>query len=149
MAGILSVILTFVIIYILCRQSKLKSLVAYMALHHVKTIDAAALKENESCEFELMKFLIILNIAMTTLLVLVRIKKRKVFQGCLFTNMVKANLFIADIQSYVPLELNRMARNVHLFKVTGTLLKEKFTLKKNWIWDYIRSKLEQCLCNFK
>ena len=79
-AGILSVILTFVIIYILCRQSKLKSLVANMALHHVKTIEAAAPKENETCEFELMKFLIILNIAMTTLLVLIKIKKVKCFK---------------------------------------------------------------------
>ena len=42
--GILSVILTFIIIYILCRQSKLKSLVANMALHHVKMIEAAAIK---------------------------------------------------------------------------------------------------------
>ena len=32
--------------------------------------------------------------------------------------MVKGNLFIADTQSYVPLELNRIARNVHLFKLT-------------------------------
>ena len=47
-AGILSVILTCVIIYMLCGQSKLKSLVANMALHHVKTIEAAALKENEN-----------------------------------------------------------------------------------------------------
>ena len=110
---------------------------ANMALHHVKTIEAAALKENESCEFELMKFLIILNLAMTILLVLIKIKKSKVFQEPLFTNMVNVNLFIANTQSYAPLELNRIARNVHLFKLTGTLLREKFTLKKNWIWDVL------------
>ena len=104
---------------------------ANMALHHVKTIEAAALKENESCEFGLMKFLIILNSAMTILLVLIKIKKSKVFQGCLFTNMVKVNLFIADTQSYVPLKLNRIAGNVHLFKLTGALLIENFPLKKN------------------
>ena len=46
-AGILSVILTFIIIFMLSGQSKLKSLVANMALHCVKTIEAAALKENE------------------------------------------------------------------------------------------------------
>ena len=45
----------------LCRQSKLKSLVANMALHHDKTIEAAALKEIENCDFGIMKFLIILN----------------------------------------------------------------------------------------
>ena len=64
----------------LCGQSKLKSLVANMVLHHVKTMEAAALKENENCEFGIMKFLIILNLAITILLVLIKIKKSKVFQ---------------------------------------------------------------------
>ena len=146
-AGILSVILTLVIIYMLCRQSKLESLVANIALHHFKTIEAAALKENENCEFGLMRFLIILNLAMTILLVLIKIKKSRVFQGCLFTNMVKVNLFIADTQSYVPLELNRIARNVHLFKLTGAPLIENF--KEKLDMGCIRSKQEQCLCNFK
>ena len=146
--GILSVILTFVIMYMLCGQSKLKSLVANMALHHVKTIEAATLKEIENCNFGILKFLIILNLAMTTLSILIKIRKSRVFQGCLFTNMVKINLFMADTWSYVPLELNSLAGNVHLFKLTGALLIENFTLKKSWIWD-VRSKLEQCLCNLK
>ena len=77
-AGILSVILTFVIIYMLCRQSKLKSLVANMVLHGVKTIEAATLKETENCDFGIMKLLIILNLAMTVLLVLIKIKKSSV-----------------------------------------------------------------------
>ena len=74
---------------------------------------------------------------MPILLVLIKIKKSRVFQGHLFTNIIKVNLFVADTQSYVPLELNRIARNVHLFKLTGTLLTENFTLKKNWIWDVL------------
>ena len=57
------------------------------------------------------------------------------FQGHLFTNMVKINLFIADTQSYIPLELNRIAGNVHMFKLTGALLIENFILKEIWIWD--------------
>ena len=108
-----------------------------MALHHVKIIEAAALKEIENCEFGIIKFLIILNLTMTKLLILIKIKKSRVFQGLLFTNMVKVNLFIADTQSYVPLELNRIARNVHLFKLTGALHIENFALKKNWIWDVL------------
>ena len=108
-----------------------------MVLHCVKTIEAAALKENENCEFGLMKVLIILSLAIAILMVLIKIKKSRVFQGCLFTNMVTINLFIAYTQSYVPLELNRIARNVHLFKLTGALLIENFTLKKNWIWGVL------------
>ena len=67
------------IIWMLCRQSKLKSLVANMALHCVKTIEASVLKENEDCEFGLMKFLIILNLTITILMVLIKIKKGRVF----------------------------------------------------------------------
>ena len=71
------------------------------------------------------------------MLVLVKLKKSKVFQGHLFTNMVKIKLFLAKTQSYVPLELNSAAGNVHLFKLSGALAVEKFTLKKNWIWDVL------------
>ena len=78
-----------------------------------------------------MKFLIILNLVAAILMLLIKIRKSKVFQGCLFTNTTKINLFIADIWSYVPLELNKIAGNVHLFKLTGELLIENFTLKKN------------------
>ena len=51
--------------------------------------------------------------------------------------MVKINLFLADTQSYVPLELNSAAGNVHLVKLTGALHIENFTLKKGWIWDVL------------
>ena len=49
--------------------------------------------------------------------------------------MVKIKLSLANTQSYVPLELNSVPGNVHLFKLSGALAVEKFTLKKNWIWD--------------
>ena len=61
--------------------------------------------------------------------------------------MVKVNLFIADTQSNVPLELNRIARNVHLFKLRGALLIENF--KEKLDMGCVGSKLEQCPCNFK
>ena len=94
---------------------------ANIALQCVKAIKAAAIEEIENCSLELIQLLIMLNLAMTTLLVLTKIKKSRVFQGHLFTNMVKINLFLANVQSCVPLELNSAARNVHLFKLLGTL----------------------------
>ena len=44
--------------------------------------------------------------------------------------MVKIKLFIADIESYLPLELSKLAGNIHLFKLTGNLPLESVTLKK-------------------
>ena len=144
-AGILSVILTFVIIYMLCRQSKLKSLVANMALLCVKT----ALKENENCEFGIMKFLIILNLAITILLVLIKIKKSRVFQVCLFTNMVEVNFIYSwhsilctfgakqNSQKCASIQINRCTTHRELYS------KEKLDM------GCIGSKLKQCLCNLK
>ena len=111
--GILSVILTFVITYMQCRQSKLNSVVTNMALQCIKAIEAAMIKEIENCDLQLIQLLTILNLVMTALLVLTKIKKSRVFQGHLFTNMVKINLFLANTQSYVPLELNSVDGNVH------------------------------------
>ena len=135
--GILTVILTFIIMYILCGQSKLKSVVANLALQCVKTVDAAAIKEFKNCKLELIQLLIMLNLILTILVVLAKLKKSKVFQGHVFTNMVKIKLFLANTQSYVPLSLNSVAGNVHLFKLAGALTVEKFTLRKNWIWDVL------------
>ena len=136
-AGILTVILTFVIMYMLCRQSKLKSIVANLALPSIMTVEAAMIKEINSCHLELIQLLIILNLVLTVLLVFVKLKKSKVFQRHLFTNMDKIKVFLANTQSYVPLELNSAAGNVHLFKLSGALAVENFTLKKNWIWDVL------------
>ena len=47
--GILTVTLTFIIMYMLCRQSKLKSVVANLALQCVKTVQAAEIKEFNNC----------------------------------------------------------------------------------------------------
>ena len=134
--GILTVILTFIIMYMLCRQSKLKSVVVNLALQHVKT-EVATIKEFNNCNLELIQLLIMLNLILTILLVLAKLKKSKVFQGHIFTNMVKIKLFLANTQSYMPLELSSAVGNVHLFKLSGALTIEKFTLRKNWIWDVL------------
>ena len=85
----------------------------------------------------MLKFLMVLNLAIVVLMILVKIKKSKICQGHFFSNMVKIKLFIADIESYVPLELNKLASNVHLFKLTGALPLDNVTLKKNWIWGVL------------
>ena len=146
--GILTVILAFIITYILCRQSKLKSVVAYLALQHVKTVEAAAIKEFNNCNLELIQLLIMLNLMLTILIVLAKLKKSKVFQGHIFTSMVKIKLFLANTLSYVPLELNSAAGNVHLFKLSGALAIEKFTLKKLDM-GCVGNKLGQYLSNIK
>ena len=48
--------------------------------------------------------------------------------------MVKVKLFLADAKSYASLDLNKIAGNNHLLKLTG---EDNITLRKNWIWDVL------------
>ena len=136
-AALLAVVIMFIIIYIISGQSKLKTLVANIALQCVKAIEAVDPKGQQNCEFGLLKLLMILNLIIITLIAFTKLKKSRIFQCHFFSNMVNIKLFIADTKSYVPLELNKLAGNVHLFKLTGTLLLDNVTLKKNWIWDVL------------
>ena len=138
-AALLIVAIMFIVIYMFSGQSKLKTLVANISLQCVKALEALNPKNQgtQNCEFGLMKFLMVLNLIIVILMALVKLKRSRIFQGHFCSHVVKIKLFIADTESYVPLELKKLAGNVHLFKMTGTLLLNNVTLKKNWIWDVL------------
>ena len=120
--AILTVFIIFVIIYIITGQSKLKVLVETLALQRVRAVDALNTKrQTQNCNSELLKVLMILNLVIVVALLLRKIKKRVFFWGQPFSNMVKIKLFLADTKSYISLDLNKIARNTHLFKLTGEL----------------------------
>ena len=96
----------------------MKTLVANIALQHVKTVEAAALNPlNMNCESGLVKLLMILNLILVTLMAFAKFRKSKIFKGKLFSNTIKIKLFVADNQCYITLDLNKIAGNVHLFKL--------------------------------
>ena len=137
-AAILTVFIIFVIIYIITGQSKLKVLVTTMALQRVRAVEALNTnRQTQNCNSELLKILMILNLVIVVSLLLRKIKKSVFFWGQPFSNMVKIILFLADTKSYVSLDLNKIAGNIHLFKLTGELSLENITLRKNWIWDIL------------
>ena len=82
-ATLVTVVITFIIIYMLTGQFKLKTLVANIALQCVKAIDVLSTKNQgtQSCDFGMLKFLMVLNLAIVILIILVKIKKSKIFQG--------------------------------------------------------------------
>ena len=136
--AILTVFIIFVIIYIIMGQSKLKALVATMALQRVRTVEALNTdRQTQNYNSEILKILMILNLVIVVSLLLRKIKKSVFFWGQPFSNMVKIKLFLADTKSYVSLDLNKIAGNTHLFKLTGELSLENITVRKNWIWDVL------------
>ena len=94
-------------------------------------------QNKQNCDLGMLKFLMILNIIMVIIIILVKIKKSRIFQGQFFSNMVKKKLFLVDTESYVPLEVNKLAGNVHLFKLMKELSLDNVILKKNWIRDVL------------
>ena len=122
------------LIYILTGQSKLKALISTIALRRIRAVEALSTdKPVQNCNSGLLKILMILNLVIVVSLLLRKIKKSIPFWGQHFSNMVKIKLILANTKSYVSLNLNQSARNMHLFKLMGELSPNKIILKKNWI----------------
>ena len=78
--AILTVFIFFVIIYIVTGQSKLKALVATMALQRVRTVEALNTnRQTQNCNSELLKILMILNLVIAVSLLQRKIKKSLFF----------------------------------------------------------------------
>ena len=111
-----------------CRQSKLKTLVANIALQHIKGIEAADPRFQDRygpCKMQwyVIGMLLIILLGMIYL-VTNRIKKSNLFGECLFSNVTKVMLFISNTQSYVPINLYKIAGSIQLFKIGGRLTPE-------------------------
>ena len=67
-----------------------------------------------------------------------KIRKSNLIIGhLLFSNITKVMLFILDTQSYVPVNLCRIAGSIHLFRIRGRLSPECINFKINWIWNVL------------
>ena len=82
-AALVTVVITFIIIYMLTGQSKLKRLVVNIVLQYVIGTDALNPRNQgtQSCDNGMLKFLMILNLAIVVLMILGIIIKIKIFQG--------------------------------------------------------------------
>ena len=126
------------IIYVITGQSKLEALITTMALQRIRAVEAINTERPvQNCHSGLLKILLVLNLVIVVLLLLRKIKKSVFFWGQPFSNMVKIKLFLANTKSYVLLNLNQSAGNMHLFKLMGELSQNDVILKKNWICDML------------
>ena len=77
-----------------------------------------------------------------------KIRKSNLFRGHLFSNITKVMLFISDTQSYVPLNLCKIAGSIHLFRIRGKFTPECINFKRNWILC-VRNRWEGSQSDFK
>ena len=130
--------------YIVCRQSKLKALVANIALQHTKAVEAAN-SPTRYCICEPNWYIVGLLLIMLlgiTYLVMCKIRKSCLFKGCLFSNITKIVLFISNATNYVPIKLNKIAGSTSLFMMNRRLTIENVRFKRNWIWDVLERRHE-------
>ena len=138
-AALTTVIITLVVMYMVCSQSKLKALVANIAVQHTKAVEAANTATRYCMcqpDWYIVGLLLIMLLGITYL-VMNKIRKSCLFKTCLFSNVTKIMLFILNTTNYVPIKLCRIARSIHLFKIRGRLTIENVRFKKKWIWDIL------------
>ena len=120
-------------------QSKLKALVANLALQHTKAVEATD-PATRYCicgpNWYIVGLLLTILLGITYL-VMNKIRKSCLFKGHLFYNMTKIMLFISNTTTYVPIRLCRIAGSIHLFRIRGRLTIENVRFKRNWIWDVL------------
>ena len=138
--AVISLLVTNLAIYLLCKHKKLRMLVGSLALKQVWEVSTVTTQEEVTIEC---KVQIYINLALTitsfglVMFAILHSRKLKLCRGHLFSNAVKIMIFISDVQYYVPIKLCKTAGSIHLFKITGTMKTENVKLRWNYIWNII------------
>ena len=131
-----------IILYVLCKHDRLRTLVASLALQQVKKVSASITKlnNNNMCDCT-PQFYITLALSITIIALVIfailQVRRIKLCRGQLFSNVVKIIFFISDVQYYVPIKLCKTPASIHLFKITGILMPDKVKINKHCIWDIL------------
>ena len=97
-AALITIVLTLVVMYMVCRQSKLKASVANIALQHTKAVKAAD-SPTRYCICEPNWYIVDLLLIMLlgiTYLVMCKIRKSCLCKGHLFSNVTMIVLFTSN-----------------------------------------------------
>ena len=122
--AIISLLVTNLAIYLLCKHKNLRTLVASLALQQVRKVGTVTAQEEVICKCKIQIYIILsLTSAILGLVIfaVLHSRKLKLCRECLFSNAVKIMLFISDVQYYVPIKLCKTAESIHLLKITGTV----------------------------
>ena len=140
-AALITIIVTLLVIYVVCSHLKLKTLVTNIALQHFKGVEATDQRfQDVHCTFKMQWYIIALLLLILLDIVFIvtsKVRKSNLFRGHLFSNITKVMLFISDTQSYVPVNLCKIAGSIHLFRIRGRLNPECINFMRNWIWDVL------------
>ena len=139
--ALITIIVMMVVIYVTCNHSKLKTLVTNAALQQMKRVEATDLRFQDiycTCKTQWYMIALLLLILLDIVFIITnKIRKSGLLWGYFFSNITKVMLFISDSQSYVLVNLCKIARSIHLFRIRERLTPEYINPKRNWIWDVL------------
>ena len=139
-ATIISMLTIVAIIHLICRHSKLKTLLTGIAFQPVNQAETAVTKQAK--EFCTAQWYMIAALTVLTILLIVYIclsnQKCTLFKRRLYSNTVTIMLFFSDVRQYVPVKSCKTAGSIHLFQIYGQLDSNQIILEKNCLWDMIK-----------
>ena len=100
---IISLVVTSIVLYIICKHAKLKSLITNLPLQQVREVDMVTKQEHVSvihdteCTCKIQWYtisMLSLSILGIIIFIIINARKLKLFKGHLFSNVVKIMLFI-------------------------------------------------------
>ena len=133
--AVISLLVTTLAIYVLCKHKKLRTLVTSLGLQQVKEIGTVTQKEINTKHKTFTYISLALTIFGLVMVAILHYRKTKLCKGCMFSNAVKIMIFISDIQYYIPIKLYKTSGSIHTFKITATLMPENVKLNQKYIWN--------------
>ena len=119
-SSIISLISTTLILHLLCKHKKIRTLIASLVLHQAKEVGATTRETNSECT-TLANIGIIVTILSLIIVMFLHYRQSRLCKG----NMI----FISDVQIYVPIKLCKAPGSIHLFKIIGMLKAENIKTK--------------------
>ena len=96
-SSIISLISRTLIIYLICKHKKIRTLVASLALDQIKDVSANS-RETNPAEYTTLAYIgIILSILSLILVTYLHFRKSRLCKGHRFSNVVKIMIFISDV----------------------------------------------------
>ena len=148
--AVISLHVTILTIYLLCKHKKLRTLLASLALQQVREVGAVTMQKEVITECKILTYTsLALAIFGLVMLAVLHSRKSKLCRGSMFSNAVSIMIFISGVQYYVPIKLCKTAESIHLFKFTGHARARKFKIELKLHLGYFRNRLEGGQCDFK
>ena len=105
-SSIISIISVTLVIYLFCKHKHIRTLVASLILHKIKEVEANSNSEGTNYECRTLAYVgIILTVLSLIIVTFLHYRKPRLCRGYNFSNAIKIQLFISDVQKYVPIKL--------------------------------------------